>query len=132
MNCRLVPFAIDAVAGVTEREVNTGRVTVNAAEPLIVPEAAVIIVPPGATALAIPPVFTVATEVTDELHCTDMVRFCVLPLLYFPVAVNCWVVPAATDATVGVTEIDMRTAALTFKVAELLIAPEEAVIVALP
>jgi hypothetical protein len=46
--------------------------------------------------------------------------------------VNCWVVPAATDATVGVTEIDMRTAALTFKVAELLIAPEEAVIVALP
>jgi hypothetical protein len=46
VNCWLVPFEIAAVAGVTEREVNTGGVTVNAAEPLIAPEAAVIIVPP--------------------------------------------------------------------------------------
>jgi hypothetical protein len=46
VNCWLVPFEIDAVAGVTEMEVNTGGFTVNAAEPLMVPEAAVIIVPP--------------------------------------------------------------------------------------
>jgi hypothetical protein len=48
------------------------------------------------------------------------------------VAANCWVVPAATDATDGVTEIDVRTAAFTFNVAEPLIAPDVAAIVALP
>jgi hypothetical protein len=41
VNCWLVPFAIDAVPGLIEREVNTAGETVNAAEPLIEPDVAV-------------------------------------------------------------------------------------------
>jgi hypothetical protein len=40
--------------------------------------------------------------------------------------------PAATEAVVGVTEIEVNTAAVTVKVAEPWIVPEVAVIVVLP
>jgi hypothetical protein len=40
--------------------------------------------------------------------------------------------PAATDALAGVTEIDVRTAAVTFSVAVPLIVPDVAVIVVVP
>jgi hypothetical protein len=40
------PAATVAVAGVTEIEVSTGAVTVSVAEPLIVPEVAVIVAVP--------------------------------------------------------------------------------------
>jgi hypothetical protein len=53
-------------------------------------------------------------------------------LLYVPVAVNCCVLPAATEAVEGVTEIEVRTAAVTVNVTELLIAPDVAVIVLVP
>ena len=46
MNCWVVPAAMDAVVGATEREVNTAAVTVNVAEPLIVPDLAVMVVIP--------------------------------------------------------------------------------------
>jgi hypothetical protein len=48
------------------------------------------------------------------------------------VAVNCCALPAATEAVVGVTEIEINAAAVTAKVAEPAIAPEVAVIVAVP
>jgi hypothetical protein len=41
--------------------------------------------------VANPPVLMVATEVTDDVHVDVPVRFCVVPLLYVPVAVNCCV-----------------------------------------
>jgi hypothetical protein len=48
------------------------------------------------------------------------------------VAVNCCVFPAATDGLVGVTAIEVKTAAVTVNVAVPLILPEVAVIVAVP
>jgi methylglyoxal synthase len=56
-------------------------VTVNVAEPVIVPEVAVIVVVPGVTLVATPPPFTVAIAVADEVHVTMLVRGCVVPLL---------------------------------------------------
>jgi hypothetical protein len=56
--------------------------------------------------------FTVATEVVEELHLAVLVRFCVVPLLNFPVAVNCWVVPAAREEVAGVTAIETRGGAV--------------------
>jgi hypothetical protein len=60
-------------------------VTVNVVEPLIVPDAAVIVVLPGATAPATPcePValLIVAMPEADELHVAVLVRFCVLESL---------------------------------------------------
>lgn len=62
-------------------EVSTAAVTVNVAEPLIVPDAAVIVVDPWATLVASPPLLTVATEVAEDVQVAVLVRFCVVPLL---------------------------------------------------
>jgi len=53
VNCCVPPAAIAAVLGDTAMEVNTAEVTVNEAEPLIFPEAAVIVAAPALTPLAI-------------------------------------------------------------------------------
>jgi hypothetical protein len=92
--------------GVTESEVNTAGVTVRAADPPIVPTLAVIVLVPCATPVANPLLLTVATGVAEEIHLAVLVRFCVVPLLYVPVAVNCWVVPAAMEELAGVTAIE--------------------------
>jgi hypothetical protein len=69
------------VAGVTEIEVNTAAVTVNVAEPLIVPDFAVIVVFPFATLVASPPLLMVAMDFADEVQVAVLVRVCVVPLL---------------------------------------------------
>jgi hypothetical protein len=70
-----------AVAGVTAIESSAGAPTVNAAEPLMAPEVAVMVALPCATDEASPALLMVATDVADELQVTDEVRFCVLLLL---------------------------------------------------
>ncbi len=81
MNCCVLPAATDAVAGVTAIEVSTAAVTVNAAEPLIVPDVALIVAVPWATLVANPPLLTVAMAVAEEVQVTELVRFWVVPLL---------------------------------------------------
>lgn len=56
-------------------EVNTAAVTVKVAEPLIVPEVAVMIADPCATLVARPPLLTVTTEVFDEVQLALVVKF---------------------------------------------------------
>jgi len=68
----------------------------------------------------------------EALHATEYVRFAVVPSLYVPVAVNCSVKPAGTDAVEGVTAMDFSVAPVTFKVAEPVIPLLDALIVALP
>jgi hypothetical protein len=80
-NCWVVPRVMLAAAGVTAIDTKAGGPTVNAAEPLIVPEVAVIVALPCATDKARPALLTVATVVEDELQVTDEVRLCVLPLV---------------------------------------------------
>jgi len=128
----VLPAATEGVAGVTEIAVKTAAVTVKVAEPLTLPEVAAMVAVPGATLVASPALFTVATATADELHLAVLLRFCVLPLLYVPVAVNCWVLPAATEALAGVTESEVKTAAVTVSVAEPVIAPDLAVMVVVP
>ena len=67
-----------SVAGVTERVV----------DPAMLPDAAVIVVRPEATAVA-SPLLTVAAPVLDELQVTDAVKSCVVLSVNVPVAVNC-------------------------------------------
>ena len=82
---------------------------------------------PFPTPLAKPVLLTVATEVFEELQVTEFVRFCVLPSLYLPVAVNCCVPPFAIDGFAGVTVIDeSTTAAVTFRFVEPVTEPEAA------
>ena len=82
VNCWVRPAATETDAGVTAIDFNVGGKTVNVAEPLIVLDVAVMVVAPCATAVAKPVVlFTVATEVFDEVQVAVLVRFCVVPLL---------------------------------------------------
>ena len=81
VNCWLVPLAIDALPGLTDIDTNTGDVTAKLVEPVIVPEVAVIIVLPGLTLVASPPLLTVAIVVADEVQVAVLVRFCLVPLL---------------------------------------------------
>jgi hypothetical protein len=67
--------------GVTAIEVNTAAVTVSVAEPLIVPEVAVMAEVPEATVVANPLLLTVAIDVADEVQVAVLLRFWVVPLL---------------------------------------------------
>ncbi len=77
-----------------------------------VPEVAVIVAVPVATLVANPALLTVATDVADELQLAVVVKFWVEPSLYVPVAVNCCLLPAATELVAGVTAIDLSTGAV--------------------
>jgi hypothetical protein len=77
----VLPAATEAVTGVTEIEVNTAAVTVNVADPPIVPDLAVIVVVPFATLVAKPTLLTVAIDFAEEVQVAVVVRFCVVPLL---------------------------------------------------
>jgi hypothetical protein len=62
-------------------EVNVAAVTVNTAEPLIVPEVAVVVALPCVRLVARPLLAIVATAVFDDVQLAVVVRFCVVPLL---------------------------------------------------
>jgi hypothetical protein len=130
VNCCVVPFGIDAVAGVIEIEVSVGAVMVSAAVPLIVPKVAVMVALPCATPVARPAPLIVAAEIFEDVHVT--VRGCVVLLLYIPVAVNCWASPAASEADVGATDIVTSTGAVTDRLVEPVIAPETALMLVVP
>jgi hypothetical protein len=132
VNCCAFPAATDAVAGVTAIDFSTAAVTVNEAVPLIVPDAAVMVTLPGITLVDSPVVLTVAIDVDEEVQVAVALKFCVVPLVKVPVAVNCCVLPAATDAVPGVTAMDFKTAAVTVSAVEPLIVPDLAVMVPLP
>jgi len=106
VNCCVAPMLIDGFAGVTEIDVSVGF-TVSCVEPETELSAACICVVPAATPVAKPPVLIVATLVLDELHVTVVVRFCVVPFEYVPVAVNCCVAPILIDGFAGAIDIDV-------------------------
>src|SRR5256885_10167373 len=69
----------------------------------------------------------VATVVAFEVHCTVLVKFCVLPPVKLPVAVNCWVVPKGVLVAAGVIARETNTAGVMFNVVDPVMFPEVAV-----
>jgi hypothetical protein len=118
----VVPSAIEGFAGVTVIDTSTAAVTVRVVEPpMLVPgSVAEMLVEPIETLVArpwLPPaLLTVATPVLVELQVAELVRSCVLPSLYVPVALKDSVVPSAIEGFVGVTSIETSTAAVTVNV----------------
>ncbi len=55
-----------------------------------------------------------------------------LPSLNVPVAENCWVVPAAIEGLAGLTAIETTAGGVTVKVAEPVMEPDVAEMVAVP
>jgi len=82
VNCRVVPFAIEGLIGVTAIDASVAAVTVRVVEPDILPDVAVIVVEPAATEVANPlepaALLMVATAAADEPQVTAVVRFCVV------------------------------------------------------
>jgi len=136
VNCSVVPRAIEGVAGVIAIVTRAAAVTVSTVDPLIEPDVAVIVAVPCPTLVANPMVapvlLMVAVVGVSELHCTTEVRFCVLPSVKVPVAVNCSVRPIGTDGFAGVTAIDARTAPPTVNEVEAEVEPEVAVTFVVP
>src|SRR5882724_5409162 len=99
-------MAMERLAGITAIETR-GLVTVSVVVPLMLLDLAVMVEVPGPTAVTRPCVpallLMVATAVEDELHVTSAVRSWVLWSLKVPVAVNCEVVPGATEAAAVIT-----------------------------
>ena len=81
---------MDAVAGATDIETSVpvgAGVTVRLELPEMEPREALIVLVPGATAVATPELLTVATAVELELQLAWLVTSCVVPSLNVPVAV---------------------------------------------
>jgi len=105
---------------------------VSVVDPEILPEVAVIVAVPTATAVARPLMLTVATDVLDELQVTCVVIPRLVPSEYVPMATNCWVFPAGMLGLAGVTEMEDRVAEVTVRVVLPGIPAEVAVIVVVP
>jgi hypothetical protein len=132
VNCCVAPLVIVGFAGVTAIDCSVAAVTVNKVEPLMDDDVAVIVEVPTPAPLASPDALIVAVAVVADDHVTVLVRFCVVPSLNVPVAVNCWVAPLAIEGFAGVTAIDCNVAAVTVRTVEPLIAPDVALIVEVP
>src|ERR1700674_5721864 len=87
---------------------------------------------PVPTPVASPPALILAVPGVPEVHVTLVVRFCVVPFVYFPVAVNCLVRPLAMDGAFGVTPMDTNATGVTVKIAVPEMLPETAMIVEVP
>src|SRR5437660_2401363 len=122
INCCVVPKAMKGFAGVTAIDCRTAAVTLIVVLPLIVPEVAIIWAEPVPTLNANPAVFDtlliVATVEAFELHCTVLVKSCVLPSVKVPVAVNCWVIPNGMLEMAGVIARETNTAGVMLNVVE--------------
>lgn len=109
-----------------------GPVTVSVVNPITAPDAAWIVEDPALRAVPLPVVEMVATAGVSDDHITELVRFCVLPSVNVPVAVNCCVAFLASVGFAGVTAIDFNVAAATVRVMEPTTLPEVAVMSVLP
>jgi len=79
VNCWEAPVVTAGLAGVTAMETKVGAVTVRSVDPPIVPEVAVIVAAPAATAVANPAELMVATLAAEEVQVAEFVRLAVLP-----------------------------------------------------
>ena len=81
------------------------------------------LVDPCAAPVANPLALMLAIAALDEAHVALLVRFCVVPSLNAPVAVNCTLVPLAMDVVGELIVIDWRTAAVTVRAKALDVIP---------
>ena len=81
VNCCVTPTATEGVAGVTAIEISEAGVTVKVAVPETLPDVAVIVVDPTATAVALPPAAMVAVAVLLDVQEAELDRSLVDPSL---------------------------------------------------
>jgi hypothetical protein len=105
-------------------DVNAAWDTKIAMLPEIEPCVAVTVIEPAFKAVNIPEALRDANVASEAFQVTCEVRVAVVPSLYLPVAANCRVEPAATEAAPElVTAIDMRVGEVELVFCELLLLP---------
>jgi hypothetical protein len=109
-NCLVFPAGMLGLAGVTDMEDGVAGVTVRVVFPEILHKVAVMVAVPDATAVARPLLFTVATDVLDDLQVTCVVISWLVPSEYIPEATNCFVTPAGMLGLAGVTDMEVSVA----------------------
>lgn len=115
-SCLNKPTTIVGLGGLMLMETTVALVTVRLAEALTEPEAAVMVVVPGASPEA-SPALTVAMLGWEEVHLTCDVTSLMVPSVKVPTAENCSVVCLAMEKLEGVTESDTTVAAVTVTLA---------------
>jgi hypothetical protein len=105
---------------------------VNTADPLTLPNVALMVAVPASTPVASPVPLIVARVVSEEVHATDEVTSWFVPSESAPVATNFCVVPLAMPAAAGETRIDMTPAGVTVRIEVPNMLPRVAVIVTEP
>ena len=115
VNCGVNPTGTLGLAVVTDMEDKAAWSTARVVLPVIVPEVAVMIAVPWATAVARPLLSTVATDVLDELQmtCVDISKL--VPSTYAPKAANCWVILRGILGLAGVTDMEDKDAEITVR-----------------
>ena len=89
VNCKLVPLAIDVFAELIVIDCRVAAVTVSANVFDVIPFCvAVMVLEPVAAPVAKPVVLTLTIAVLELAQTAVFVRFCVLPSVNVPVAVN--------------------------------------------
>ena len=132
VNCWVFPAGILELVGVTDMEDKVAGVTVRVVFPEILPEVAVMLALPAATAVPNPLLSTIATAVLDDLQVTCAVISPVVPSEYVPEAANCLVFPAGRFGLAGVSDMEDRVAGVTVREVFPEILPDVAAIVAFP
>jgi hypothetical protein len=132
VNCVVVPTANVGFDGVTVIETTVAGVTVSVVALEVELYVAVIVVVPAPTVVARPFESIVAVLVDELDHTTELLKSCEVPSAYVPVAVNCSVLPSATDGFDGPTEIELKAAAVIVTLICVVTEPELAVTVAVP
>src|SRR6185369_15621206 len=103
-----------------EMAVRSALVTVTDDEPLTPETVAVTVATPTPIAVTrpcVPALFeTAATPSSDEVQLACVLRSCVVPSEYAPVATRGWLVPLAIDGLAGATDSETRVAAVTVTV----------------
>ena len=135
INCWLSPTGMLGLAGATVMEDKVADLTVRIVLPETVPDVAVMVAAPAATAVARPVLLTVATDVFEKFQVTCVVISRLVPSEYVPVAVNCWVTPSGILGTLGVagiTTIEIKVPEFTVRIVLPETVPKVAVMVAVP
>src|SRR5215831_5010707 len=114
VNCTVVPLAIEELPALIVIDCSVAAVIVSANELDVMPLCvAVMLLEPIAAPVAKPVVLMLTVAVFEEAQVAVLVRFCVLPSLNVPVAVNCTLVPLAIEVLGELMVMDCRVAAVT-------------------
>ena len=107
----MLPFATEALLGVTATETRAAGATVSMVDPVTEFNEAKTLVDPCFRVVTCP-ALTEATVASEAAQVAVAERSCVDLSLKVPVATNCWCRPRATEGLPGVTAIETSVAAV--------------------